>query len=164
MKIISVKNLSRTFKKPIRDEGLKGMIKALFSRKYEEVKAVDDISFEIKDGWDYDIYYKIELNNISVQVMNNEPELICFVLNRFNCLTEEDEINLYSGECGIIEDTGKYYLKLWIRHPNVFGSKVDVNICEYKFDGIDVTLSDDYDDSGMLYIKFLADSISVAKL
>ena len=50
MKIISVKNLSKTFKKPIRDEGLKGMIKALFSRKYEEVRAVDDISFEIEKG------------------------------------------------------------------------------------------------------------------
>lgn len=50
MKIISVKNLSKTFKKPIRDEGLKGMIKALFSRKYDEVKAVDDISFDIEEG------------------------------------------------------------------------------------------------------------------
>lgn len=50
MKIISVKNLSKTFKKPIRDEGLKGMIKALFSRQYEEVKAVDNISFEIEEG------------------------------------------------------------------------------------------------------------------
>ena len=50
MKIISVKNLSKTFKKPVRDEGLKGMIKALFSRKYDEVRAVDDISFEIEQG------------------------------------------------------------------------------------------------------------------
>ena len=50
MKIISVKNLSKTFKKPIREEGLKGMIKGLFSRKYEEVKAVDNISFEIEQG------------------------------------------------------------------------------------------------------------------
>ena len=50
MNIISVKNLSKTFKKPIRDEGLKGMIKALFSRKYDEVKAVDDISFDIEQG------------------------------------------------------------------------------------------------------------------
>lgn len=50
MKIISVKNLSKTFKKPVRDEGLKGMIKALFSRKYEEVNAVDDISFDIEEG------------------------------------------------------------------------------------------------------------------
>lgn len=50
MKIISVKDLSKTFKKPIREEGLKGMIKALFSRKYEEVHAVDGISFDIEEG------------------------------------------------------------------------------------------------------------------
>ena len=50
MSIISVKDLSKTFKKPIRDEGLGGMIKALFSRKYEEVRAVDEISFDICEG------------------------------------------------------------------------------------------------------------------
>lgn len=50
MSIISVDNLSKTFKKPIRGEGLKGMIKALFSRKYEEVRAVDGISFDIAEG------------------------------------------------------------------------------------------------------------------
>ena len=50
MKIISIDNLSKTFKKPIRGEGLKGMVKALFSRKYEEVKAVDGISFDIDEG------------------------------------------------------------------------------------------------------------------
>lgn len=50
MSIISVKELSKTFKKPIRDEGLGGMVKALFSRKYEEVHAVDGISFDIAEG------------------------------------------------------------------------------------------------------------------
>ena len=50
MSIISVKDLSKTFKKPLREEGLKGMIKALFSRKYEEVHAVDGISFDIEEG------------------------------------------------------------------------------------------------------------------
>lgn len=50
MCLIEVKNLSKTFKKPIRGEGLKGMIKTLFSRKYEEIKAVDDISFNIESG------------------------------------------------------------------------------------------------------------------
>ena len=50
MNIISVKNLSKTFKKPIRKEGLSGMVKALFSRKYEEVHAVDHISFDIAEG------------------------------------------------------------------------------------------------------------------
>ncbi|MBQ8302422.1 MAG: ATP-binding cassette domain-containing protein [Clostridia bacterium] len=48
--MISVKNLSKTFKKPIRGEGLSGMVKALFSRKYEEVRAVDGISFDIEEG------------------------------------------------------------------------------------------------------------------
>ena len=50
MSMISVKNLTRIFKKPQRAPGLKGMIKSLFSRKYEEVRAVDDISFEIEEG------------------------------------------------------------------------------------------------------------------
>ena len=50
MSIISVKDLSKTFKKPIRGEGLSGMVKALFSRKYEEVRAVDGISFDIEEG------------------------------------------------------------------------------------------------------------------
>ena len=50
MSTISVKELSKTFKKPLRDSGLKGMIKSLFSRKYEEIKAVDGISFDIEEG------------------------------------------------------------------------------------------------------------------
>ena len=50
MNIIEVKNLQRIFKKPIRGKGVKGMITTLFSRKYEEVEAVKDISFDIKQG------------------------------------------------------------------------------------------------------------------
>ena len=50
MSLIEIKNLSKVFKKPIRGEGLKGMIKTLFSRKYQEIKAVDDISFSIDSG------------------------------------------------------------------------------------------------------------------
>ena len=50
MNIIEVKNLCKTFKKPVRGEGLKGMIKTLFSRKYVPIKAVNDVSFSIKQG------------------------------------------------------------------------------------------------------------------
>lgn len=50
MSIISVKNLSKIFKKPIRGEGLSGMIKSFFSRECEEVRAVDGISFDIEEG------------------------------------------------------------------------------------------------------------------
>lgn len=50
MSIISVKDLTKVFKKPVRGEGLSGMIKSFFSREYEEVRAVDGISFDIEEG------------------------------------------------------------------------------------------------------------------
>lgn len=50
MSIISASNLSKNFKKPLRKEGLGGMVKSLFSREYEEIKAVDGISFDIEQG------------------------------------------------------------------------------------------------------------------
>lgn len=50
MNIIEVKNLCKTFKKPVRGEGLRGMIKTLFSRKYIPIEAVKDVSFSIKQG------------------------------------------------------------------------------------------------------------------
>lgn len=50
MSIISIKNLCKTFKKPVRGEGLKGMIKTLFSRKYIPIEAVKNVSFEIEQG------------------------------------------------------------------------------------------------------------------
>lgn len=48
--IIDVKNLRKYFKVYQKEPGLSGSIKSLFSRKYYDVKAVDDISFEIKEG------------------------------------------------------------------------------------------------------------------
>lgn len=48
--MIEVNNLTKVFRKPIRGNGLSGMVKTLFSRKYEEVRAVDGIGFTIPDG------------------------------------------------------------------------------------------------------------------
>ena len=48
--MIYVNNLVKTFKKPIREEGVLGMLKTLFSRKYEKIEAVKGISFQINDG------------------------------------------------------------------------------------------------------------------
>ena len=50
MKIISVIHLTKVFKKPIRGEGVWDNIKTLFSRKYEEIRAVDNINFDIEQG------------------------------------------------------------------------------------------------------------------
>lgn len=48
--MIKIENLTKEFKKPIREEGVLGMFKTLFSRKYETKVAVDNVSFEINKG------------------------------------------------------------------------------------------------------------------
>lgn len=48
--LITVNHLKKYFKVYKKEPGLWGSIKSLVSRKYEEVKAVDDISFKIDQG------------------------------------------------------------------------------------------------------------------
>ncbi len=48
--IIKVQHLKKYFKVYKKEAGIKGSLKSLFKRKYETVKAVDDLSFEIKQG------------------------------------------------------------------------------------------------------------------
>lgn len=48
--IIEVKNLKKYYQVHQKEPGLSGSLKSLFNRKYYDVKAVDDISFEIEEG------------------------------------------------------------------------------------------------------------------
>lgn len=48
--MIRLENLTKVFKKPIRKEGVLGMLRTLFSAKYEQTVAVDHINAEIADG------------------------------------------------------------------------------------------------------------------
>src|SRR3989344_6419756 len=50
MAVIDVKNLKKYYKVHQKEPGLSGSIKSLFSRKYYDVKAVDNVSFEIGEG------------------------------------------------------------------------------------------------------------------
>lgn len=50
MSVISVKNLKKYYKVHQKEPGLSGSIKSLFSRKYYDVKAVNDVGFEINEG------------------------------------------------------------------------------------------------------------------
>ena len=50
MAIISVKHLSKYYQVHQKEPGLGGSIKSLFNRKYYDVKAVDDVSFDIEEG------------------------------------------------------------------------------------------------------------------
>lgn len=48
--VISVSNLSKNYSAYKKSPGISGSLKSLVSRKYEVVKAVEDISFEIEEG------------------------------------------------------------------------------------------------------------------
>lgn len=50
MSFIEVKNLSKTFKVMVKDDGLSGALKSFFNRKYKYINAVNDINFSIKKG------------------------------------------------------------------------------------------------------------------
>jgi ABC-2 type transport system ATP-binding protein len=48
--VISVKNLSKHFKVYKKQPGFMGSVTSLWNRKYEVVKAVEDVSFSIERG------------------------------------------------------------------------------------------------------------------
>lgn len=50
MSIIKVESLTKDFKQAVKDPGLAGAVKHLFTQKYVQKKAVDDISFSIQEG------------------------------------------------------------------------------------------------------------------
>ncbi len=50
MPIISVKNLSKHYKSYKKEPGFLGSLKSLVNRKYETIKAVENISFDIEEG------------------------------------------------------------------------------------------------------------------
>jgi ABC-2 type transport system ATP-binding protein len=50
MDVISVKNLTKTFSTKIKEPGLRGSVKSLFSPEYKQTHAVENISFSIPKG------------------------------------------------------------------------------------------------------------------
>ena len=50
MSIISVSHLSKHFQVHKKEPGLSGSVRSLFLRKYETVRAINDISFDINEG------------------------------------------------------------------------------------------------------------------
>ena len=50
MPVIDIKNLKKYYKVHQKEPGLSGSIRSLFHRKYYDVKAVDNVSFEIGEG------------------------------------------------------------------------------------------------------------------
>lgn len=50
MKVVEVRNISKTFKVKLKEKGLKGSLKSIIKPKYKKVHAVKNISFDIEKG------------------------------------------------------------------------------------------------------------------
>ncbi|MDP9317307.1 MAG: ATP-binding cassette domain-containing protein [Chloroflexota bacterium] len=50
MSVITVQDLEMTYRAPVREEGLRASVVSLFRREYREVRAVQDVSFELGAG------------------------------------------------------------------------------------------------------------------
>ncbi|MEK6962911.1 MAG: ATP-binding cassette domain-containing protein [Nanoarchaeota archaeon] len=48
--VIEVNHVSKRFRTLVKEPGFKGSLKSLFSPKYKEVSAVEDVSFQLKEG------------------------------------------------------------------------------------------------------------------
>lgn len=48
--MIELENITKTYKVAKRNAGLKNAAKSYFKREYEEIKALDNISFKIQEG------------------------------------------------------------------------------------------------------------------
>lgn len=131
MKIIEVKKLCKTFKKPLREEGLKGMIKALFSRKYEEIKAVDDISFEIEEG---EIVGYIGANGAG---KSTTIKMMCGILNPTSGEIAVDGLNFDKNRQQINKNMGVVFgqkTQLWWDIPLIETFKILKSIYEVPDD------------------------------
>jgi ABC-2 type transport system ATP-binding protein len=50
MPVIETRGLTKTYRTYRKEGGLRGSIKGLISRKYDEIRAADDVSFQIEEG------------------------------------------------------------------------------------------------------------------
>ena len=50
MKVIEVKDLSKTFKVKVKEKGFKGTLKSIAKTKYKKINAVNKISFDVEEG------------------------------------------------------------------------------------------------------------------
>ena len=84
--MITVENISKTFKVPRRAAGVKAAVKSLFHREYNEIRALDDVSFKINEG---EIVGYIEPNgagkSTTIKVMSGillPDKGVCRIMNR----------------------------------------------------------------------------------
>ena len=110
--------------------------------------------------WDKLYYELLDLENTSGIILENSPskKIGGEVLDGFKKVTHINKL-MSLGKAQTIEEIIDWNS----RNQNIFSFEEEYSV-EYKFDGLDVRLSNDYDDTGRLYIKFICDEINVIKV
>ncbi len=119
--MIKIEHLTKIFKKPIRKEGVLGMLKTLFSRKYETKVAVDDISLTINDG---EIVGYIGSNGAG---KSTTIKMMCGILNPTNGKIEIDGLEPYKFRRKVAKNIGVVFgqkTQLWWDIPLIESFKV----------------------------------------
>ena len=125
----------------------------------------ESIVILIKDGWIPNVYYKVKLKNVKIEIMDNEPKIISYTLNELNNkLLNNDGSWIDSADFGTYENN-KYYLKLYmIGWPSKEKIEKQNIMNEYYFDGFNVRLCNDYNDTGIIYVKFIIDDFDIQEI
>lgn len=119
--MIGVKNLSKEFRKPVRQPGVVGMFKTLFSRKYDSKMAVDDISFTIPDG---EIVGYIGSNGAG---KSTTIKMMCGILNPTQGEVLIDGVRPYQKRMAVASNIGVVFgqkTQLWWDIPLIESFKV----------------------------------------
>lgn len=124
-------------------------------------KEDNNIIFVIDDGLIAEDTYEIKLIDVSMQIQKYENQIVLYAIDYLNNINNYN-VWLYSGDYGYL-DNNKLYLKLWIRYP-MYNDVIYDEKEEFVFDGFKITLSDDYDDIGHVFIKFIVSDIEVRKI
>ena len=119
--MIELINLCKEFKKPVREEGLKGMFKTLFSRKYTVKKAVNNVSFKIDDG---EIVGYIGSNGAG---KSTSIKMMCGILTPTSGKVLIDDVEPYKNRRLIAQNIGVVFgqkTQLWWDIPLIESFKV----------------------------------------
>ena len=119
--MIEDKNLTKEFRKPVREQGVKGMFKTLFSRKYTSKLAVNDINFKINDG---EIVGYIGSNGAG---KSTTIKMMCGILNPTSGKVEIEGIEPYKKRMTVAGKIGVVFgqkTQLWWDIPLIESFKV----------------------------------------
>ena len=116
-----------------------------------------DIELELIDGFEENKMFKIKLSNVEIYVQEYKMKIINYVIDRLLNINN-NELHVFAGEYGI--GNNKKFLKIWIDYP-VNVELLKLNEYDSNLNGIIIQTSDDYDDVGQIFIKFVANDIEV---